>query len=217
MALHERTIPVDQSSTMVDSLPMQTVVELHRRATDAVLSVVGGVRDSDLARPTPCAGWDLRALLAHMIGQDHGFAAAALADVSAEAFAPREPSVEAHRNGAAIVVAAFGAASPNRDVLLPEFGDRRFPLRLVVGFHLLDTLVHGWDVAVSLGAKVRYDDDLLAAVGEIAEAVPGGEARTVPGAAFAPVLSMAHEELGWARTLALLGRDPHWVSPVAAG
>ena len=32
------------------------------------------------ARPTwtvdPCAGWDLRALVAHLIGQNHGFAEA---------------------------------------------------------------------------------------------------------------------------------------------
>src|SRR6266498_4358321 len=151
---------------------MQNIIELHRRATDAVLAIVAGVRDSDLDRPTPCAGWDLRTLLAHMVGQDHGFAAAALADVSAEAFAPREPSVEAHRAGAAVVVAAFSAAAPDRNVLMPEFGDRRFPLHMVVGFHLLDTLVHGWDVAVSLGDDVRYDDDLLAAVLEQAEAVP---------------------------------------------
>ncbi len=195
---------------------MQNIIELHRRATDAVLAIVAGVRDSDLDRPTPCAGWDLRTLLAHMVGQDHGFAAAALADVSAEAFAPREPSVEAHRAGAAVVVAAFSAAAPDRNVLMPEFGDRRFPLHMVVGFHLLDTLVHGWDVAVSLGDDVRYDDDLLAAVLEQAEAVPDGDVRTLPGSAFAPVLAGADEERGWARTLALLGRDPHWVSPVVA-
>jgi uncharacterized protein (TIGR03086 family) len=195
---------------------MHNILELHRRATDSVLSVVARVRDADLDRPTPCAGWDLRTLLAHMIGQDHGFAAAALADVSTEAFEPRAASVEAHAAGAAVVVAAFAAADPERDVLMPEFG-ARLPFRTVVGFHLVDTLVHGWDVAASLGGGVWYDDDLVAAVLEQAEAVPGGDMRTAPGAAFGPVRTEAEAATGWVRTLALLGRDPRWMAPAAVG
>lgn len=191
---------------------MQTITALHRRATDAVLSVVSRVREDDLDRPTPCVGWDLRTLLAHMVGQDRGFAAAALADVSAEAFEPGE--VEAHAAAAEVVVAAFAAAPPDREVLLPEFG-ARFPLRTVVGFHLVDTLVHGWDVAVSLGGNVWYDDDLVAAVLELAEAIPGGDLRTAPGAPFGPIRDEARSATGWARTLALLGRDPRWTAPVA--
>jgi len=173
--------------------------------------VVARVRPGDLDRPTPCAEWDLRALLAHMTGQDRGFAAAALADVSADAFAPRDPAT--WEAGAAVVVAAFAAADPDRPVLMPEFGDMRFPLDTVIGFHLIDTMVHGWDVAVSIGAEVDYDDDLLAAAQRIAEAVPGGDVRTAPGAPFAPILSTVDETDGWARTLALVGRDADWHVP----
>ncbi|MFL6118649.1 TIGR03086 family metal-binding protein [Actinophytocola sp.] len=185
---------------------MQNIRELHRRAVEAIRPVLTRVRPADLDRPTPCAGWDLRTLLAHMTGQDRGFAAAALADVSAEAFAPADP--ETWAAGAAVVVAAFAAADPARSVLLPEFGDRRFPLDTVIGFHLLDTLVHGWDVAATLGTPTDYDDELLTAVRQQAERVPGGAARTAPGAAFAPALPTAAD--GWAGTLALLGRDPNW-------
>jgi uncharacterized protein (TIGR03086 family) len=195
---------------------MQNIRELHRRSLDAIRPVVARVRPADLSRSTPCAGWDLRTLLAHMIGQDHGFAAAVLADVSAEAFAPREPSIDAHEAGAAVVVAAFAAADPDRPVLLAEFDGRRFPLRSVIGFHLLDTLVHGWDVAASLGTDLSYDDDLLAAAQAGAEVVPAGAARTTPGAPFAPILPAADDLTGWARTLALLGRDPNWTSQDAA-
>ncbi|TCO65107.1 TIGR03086 family metal-binding protein [Actinocrispum wychmicini] len=189
---------------------MQNIRDLHRRSVDAIRPIVARVRPADLDSPTPCAGWDLRTLLAHMIGQDHGFAAAVLADVSAEAFAPREPSIAAHEAGTAVVVAAFATADPARPVLLAEFEGHRFPLRNVIGFHLLDTLVHGWDVASSLGIQVDYDEDLLTAVQTEAELVPGGPARTAPDAAFAPILPIAADSTGWARTLALLGRDPHW-------
>lgn len=189
---------------------MQNIRELHRDAIKSIRSVVAKVRPADLDRPTPCAEWDVRALLGHMTGQDRGFAAAALADVSAEAFAPFEPSVEAHASGASAVVAAFAAADPRRSVLLPEFDGNRFPLETVIGFHLLDTVVHGWDVAASLGHRVDYADELLEAVRQVAELIPDGDFRTAPDAAFGPIL--ATESTGWERTLALLGRDARWTS-----
>lgn len=189
---------------------MPIIIDLHRRATEAVRPIVAQIKPTDWDSPTPCAGWDLRTLMAHMIGQDQGFAVAALADVTVDAFAPRSPSIEAHTACANLVVAAFAAADPTRQVLLPEFNGRRFPLENVIGFHLLDTLVHGWDVATTLGIQVDYDEDLLAAVQAQAEQVPDGPVRTAPDAAFAPVLS--GNFTGWARTLALLGRDPNYQS-----
>lgn len=98
---------------------------------------------------------------------------------------------------------------------LPEFAGRRFPLHVVMGFHLLDTLVHGWDVAATLGIDATYDDDLRAAAHTQARLVPAGDARTAPGAPFAPVLASADETTGWAHTLALLGRDPRWTHATA--
>ncbi|WP_219413583.1 TIGR03086 family metal-binding protein [Pseudonocardia nigra] len=190
---------------------MQMILELHRRVVTAVGPIVGRVRPPDLARPTPCADWDVRALLEHMIGQDHGFAAAIGTDVGREAFAPRpvgsDPAA-AHAAGAAAVVAAFAAADPDRPVLLAEFG-ARFPLADVAGFHLVDTLVHGWDVGVALGAPVEFDDDLVAAALRVAEQVPADAAREAPGAPFAPPVPL-REAGSWERTLALLGRDPAW-------
>ncbi|HEY0639365.1 MAG TPA: maleylpyruvate isomerase N-terminal domain-containing protein, partial [Pseudonocardiaceae bacterium] len=50
---------------------------MHGRVMATSVAVVAGVSADDLGRPTPCAGWDLRRLLAHMTGQNHGFAAAA--------------------------------------------------------------------------------------------------------------------------------------------
>ncbi|MGZ8748588.1 MAG: maleylpyruvate isomerase N-terminal domain-containing protein, partial [Mycobacterium sp.] len=54
-----------------DTLPF------HRTAVLASVDAVNAVTRDDLARPTPCAGWDLATLLAHMTVQHRGFAAAA--------------------------------------------------------------------------------------------------------------------------------------------
>ncbi|GAA1261449.1 TIGR03086 family metal-binding protein [Pseudonocardia aurantiaca] len=201
------------------------IIDRHRRATAAARIALARLRPVDLGLPTPCAGWDLRDLLEHMTGQDHGFAAAvragSTADVDAGAFAALPLGPDPARTSAAAaddLVAAFAeaAADPGRSVWLPEFG-RRFPLEQVAGFHLIDTLVHGWDVAVTLGIALDYDDDLVAAGLEQAERVPDGEFREQPGSPFARALADTGGSDPWERTLALLGRDPTWSPYRASG
>ena len=51
--------------------------KLDARAVRASVDLVAGVTRDDLDRPTPCAGWTLADLLAHMSAQHRGFAAAA--------------------------------------------------------------------------------------------------------------------------------------------
>ncbi|MFJ2738629.1 hypothetical protein ACIO3O_03075 [Streptomyces sp. NPDC087440] len=78
-----------------------------------------------------------------------------------------------------------------------------------MGFHLVDYVVHAWDVARSLGVGVEFGDEVLGAALAVARKVPEGDARTAPGAAFAPRVAYASAggtALG--EILALLGRDP---------
>ncbi|MBA3905696.1 MAG: TIGR03086 family protein [Pseudonocardiales bacterium] len=183
------------------------MIQLHGRALRRATEVIVEVRSADLTRATPCAGWDLHELLAHCIGQNHGFAdAVAGLDAPTSAFAPRPPAPGTWEVSAERVHAAFRAADPDRLVRLVEFGpEARFPVASALGFHLLDTVVHTWDVATSLELPFRPDDDLLVAVANAAWQVPTGAARERPGAAFGPVLAVVDAD-PWAATLAQLGR-----------
>lgn len=84
---------------------------------------------------------------------------------------------------------------------------------MAIGFHLVDYVVHAWDVAVSMGMGVVFDDDLTAAALRVAERVPAGAAREVDGAAFKPVRPIPPGSSAIERLLLLLGRDPSWVAP----
>lgn len=185
---------------------------LHRRALDVAGTVLARVRPAELTRPTPCAGWDLRTLLGHAIGQNHGFAAAVeTPDAPLEAFAERPPDPsdigDAWSISADRLASAFAAATLDQKVLLAEFSpERRFPVAAVVGFHLLDTVVHTWDIATTLGEQFRPSDELVAATLAQAQNVPGGPSREQQGAAFAPALPYDGPD-DWRRALALLGRD----------
>jgi uncharacterized protein (TIGR03086 family) len=183
---------------------------LHRAALDQVGEIVAGVSPADLTRATPCAGWDLRRLLAHMVGQNHGFADAAEHDVGVEAFADRpvddDPQGAWAESARRVGDALAAAVAAERTVLLAEFpGYGRLPARLVLGMHLLDTVVHGWDVATALDLPYRPSDDLVAATLAIARQIPPGAGREEPGASFGPVVDAPTDD-PWVEALHLLGR-----------
>ncbi|TJZ54696.1 TIGR03086 family protein [Streptomyces piniterrae] len=186
--------------------------------------VVSRVRPDQLGLPTPCAAWDLGQLLAHMVGQNHGFAAVARGETSdASVFADRPVGEDPGADFAASardVVAAFNEEGvTERKFWLPEIRDGiMLPATTSMGFHFIDYVVHSWDVAASLGRSVEFDADILARSLPIAEAVPGGKAREAADSAFAPILERPdllerpQEATTLDRILALLGRSPEWPS-----
>jgi uncharacterized protein (TIGR03086 family) len=94
--------------------------------------------------------------------------------------------------------------------VLPDISPKLpFPAAEAIGFHFVDYVVHGWDVARALGRAYDLEPDVLAAALPIAQAVPDGERRRRPGAAFAPrVAASSGGPLG--QIVALLGRRPDW-------
>lgn len=71
-------------------------------------------------------------------------------------------------------------------------------------------MVHGWDVARSLDAAFTPAPEVLAATLPRARAVPAGESRLRPGAAFAPASDVPADAGPLAEILLRLGRDPQW-------
>jgi len=194
---------------------MQIVSDLrpqHGRALSQAGEIVARVRAGDLARSTPCAGWDLQVLLSHMIGQNDGFATAVttgdapLSAYTRTALTVSDVASEWHQS-ADRVLTAFAHAHSDDEVRLIEINpDSSVPVTAAVGMHLLDTVIHTWDVAISLGNPYRPDDELLGIVAAGAKQVPAGASRTEPGAAFAPTVTTDQTD-PWLITLALLGRE----------
>jgi uncharacterized protein (TIGR03086 family) len=195
------------------------IVALDERAVRASMDLVAGVAAADLTRPTPCAGWTLHDLLGHMTAQHYGFAAAAAGHGELARWETRalgDDPAAAYAAAAESVLTAFAADGVlDRDFPLPEFKRGLiYPARQAISFHFVDYVVHSWDVAATLGLAVRLDPALLDAALAVAEAVPGGDARLVPGAAFAPAVAWS----GGSRLdqiVAILGRSPGWQPPRA--
>lgn len=190
------------------------IVALDAEAVRESVDVVAQATAADLARPTPCTDWTLHGLLTHMVAQHHGFAAASTGDGDLARWQLRplgEDPIATYRTASHQVLAAFAADGVlDRVFPLPEFKiGSPFPARQAISFHFLDYVVHSWDVARTLGLTVHFDPTLLDVALRVAEAVPTGDARLAPAAAFAPRIATSLTS-SLDRILALLGRSPDW-------
>jgi uncharacterized protein (TIGR03086 family) len=193
------------------------LLAFNERAVHASAGLVAQACAADLERPTPCAGWTLSDLLAHMTAQHYGFAAASAGDGDLAHWrmrAPGEDPVGAYLAAARHVLASFAAGGVlERMFILPEFKrGQTFPAPQAISFHFIDYLVHSWDVAKTLDLPVRFDPALLDVALAVARDVPDDDVRLAPGAAFAPTVPWSGQS-GLDQIVALLGRSPQWERP----
>ncbi len=123
-------------------------------------------------------------------------------------------------NAARDVLTAFADdAVLQASFALPEFGpNATFPGAIAIGFHFIDYVVHGWDVAESLGVAYTLPDDVVDAALPLALAVPDGDFREMADAPFARALDdpAATSATKLDRILRHLGRSPDWAREYSA-
>nr|WP_090340658.1 TIGR03086 family metal-binding protein [Mycolicibacterium malmesburyense]CRL70136.1 hypothetical protein CPGR_01486 [Mycolicibacterium malmesburyense] len=192
----------------------------HRLAVAKTVETASKVTADDFDRPTPCAGWNLADLLIHMTVQHKGFAAAARgagADLAVWRPVTVAEAVHADPGGAYAAAAsevldAFAADGVlDATFALPEFGpDATVPGAMAIGFHFVDYVVHGWDLARSIGVPFVLPAEVVEAVVPVAMAVPDGDIRDADDSPFARAVSAGEDSSDLDRVLRHLGRSPGW-------
>lgn len=144
------------------------VATLHRRAVDHWQRALDAVGPDDWARDTPCAGWDVRALVNHVVGEELWTVplveGATIQEVG-DRFDGDLLGSEQGGRATAAALSAVGAVDdrlPRGGKVHLSYGDEdveEYVLQLSA-----DHLVHGWDLAVAVGADTRMDPELVMAV-----------------------------------------------------
>ena len=189
---------------MTDSLLRPAAAEFLR-----IAAAVPG-----LTAPTPCAGYDVRGLLNHLLywgpwliaagrrsdppSPGGGEAEAAL--VSADWRADLEKQTET-------LVEVFG--TPSAWTGMTALGTAPMPSAVVGAMVLGEFVLHGWDLARASGQQLRCAPEAATAVYESAVAM-GDQARSM--GVYGPVVAVAAGASPLERALGAAGRDPAWTA-----
>ena len=192
------------------SAALDGAVELLERSLAYTRVTLADVRPDQLDRPTPCAGWTLGHLLAHMEDALDAFTEAASGRVEVVAVPETGTRVEALREKACALLGAWTAARPpsSPDVAVDDLG---LDAPLLVATAALEITVHGWDVGQATGRRARIPDDLARGLLAIAQHVIDASDR---GPRFADPRPAPERADSDQRLLAWTGRAvPHLTEP----
>lgn len=188
-----------------------SIADLLKAATTHAVPVVRAIPEDRLAAPTPCAEYDVKALVNHLlqvIVQFQALAAKQDADFSAtpdyvaEGPAWRDRFAdEAHK-----LVAAWAAPGADEGTT----GAMDMPARTVGCMALLDLTVHAWDLARATGQHFEPAPERSGVVAALRESVAGLGPTARKMGVFGEPHAVPEGASDLERLLAETGRDPHW-------
>jgi len=181
-------------------------------AAQAMTELLSGVRDDQLAQPTPCAEYTLGDLIDHVSGLSAGFALAAAKD---PAVSEGGGSGDASRLGADWRPRIAGELDrlvqawrdPEAWTGMTRIAGLDLPGEVAGRIALNELVVHGWDVAMASGQPFTADPAQLEPCLRFLEASAaqndgnGPFGRPVPVPEDAPQID---------RLIGLSGRNPAW-------
>ena len=185
------------------SQALDGAVELLERSLSYTRVMLADVRPDQLERPTPCTGWTLGHLLAHMEDALDAFTEAAAGRVAVAPAPPTDSRVDALREKACALLGAWTAARPASDEV--AVGDLGLDAPLLVATAALEITVHGWDVGQATGRGTRIPDDLARGLLGVAQHVIDASDRGPRFAGPRPAPPTAPSDQ---RLLAWTGRVP---------
>jgi len=188
------------------------IAELHSQALDATREVIAGVRQGQWAAPTPCQGWDVRALVNHVVAGNLWAAELAAGKTISEVgdhldgdhldgdLLGADPlgAYDASAKAAAAVFAIPGAL---KALCAVSYGP--VPGAVYAGHRFIDVLIHGWDVAVAARQDTKLRPALVDACLDIV--APQAELLRASGV-FGDKIELADASDAQTRLLATLGR-----------
>ena len=178
---------------------LASAVELLERSLGYTRVCLARVTEAHLAAPTPCQGWTLRDLLAHMDDALDAFTEAAGGTV-ALARGRATPRVLVLQQKACALLGLWSGDGPPG----VRVGGVGLASDLLVATAALEITVHGWDVAQATGAATPIPDQLARHLLPVARSVVSDVDRGVRFSAPLPTPVEATDDV---RLRAFLGRS----------
>ncbi|MFE9629727.1 TIGR03086 family metal-binding protein [Streptomyces sp. NPDC006463] len=186
-----------------------SISSLLGAAAARAVPVVRAVREEQLGDPTPCAGYDVRELIDHLLDVVVNFTRLARKQPSRFEEKPDRLSTgdwrELFAEEAGLLVAAWGEPGAEEGTT----GAMHQPARFVGTLVLLDMTVHAWDLARATGQDFTPDPAGV----EVLSGVIGDMAPAARDAGmFDEPKQVAPDASGFDALLAATGRETGWRS-----
>ena len=184
------------------------LLDCHRRALARTEELVSHVAPDRLGAPTPCPGWDVLALMNHLVLGNRMYAWCARGrsghdfDVHRD-FVGDDP-VEAFLSSARDIDRALADPAVLERPFELRYG--RIPGADAVAIHVMELVAHGWDLARATGQPLGMAPDIVETA--LAARLPGDAHG--PGRPLADRVAVAGDAEPLDRLVAGLGRDPAW-------
>jgi uncharacterized protein (TIGR03086 family) len=184
-------------------------LDLLTRSEDGFTQRLALVRPLQWAAPTPCAAWDVRALVNHVVGANRRYTMLLHGATAGEVDATRTAD---HLGDDPI--ASFVATATELNAALREPGAMARTAQHPAGertgaqlleMRLLDVAVHTWDLARAIGADEALDPDVVAFALTLQDTFEAGRER---GSFAPPQADTPPDCSAQARLLHLAGRQP---------
>jgi uncharacterized protein (TIGR03086 family) len=175
-----------------------------------VVELVRRVDRSQWSQATPCADWDVRELVGHLIATMRGYVdllhGGPASDLSAllgrQATVGGDDLLTAVSDAAAAVRATFCEPGALQRTVHHFIGD--LPGSRLLEMRITENVVHGWDLATALGLQATIEDALADHVYQYL--APRAELLYASGAYAAPKRTPAADVEVQERLLTLVGR-----------
>ncbi|MEU1864446.1 TIGR03086 family metal-binding protein [Streptomyces gardneri] len=179
--------------------------DLLRSAAAHAEPLVGATTDESLGARTPCAEYDVRALLNHLFAVVVNFQALAAKESADFSETPDRLAEDGWRERFSVetgkLVTAWSAPGAEEGTS----GAMGLPARTVGSMVLLDLTVHAWDLARATGRGFEPDPAVVAGLAEEVESMaPMARKMNV----FGESVDLPEGASAFERLLAVTGRDP---------
>ena len=186
-------------------------VDLHP-AAERLARLVEAVPADALDWPTPCASYNVAALLDHVGGSVAAFHAAAIKQPlpggPSGDTTTLDPQWQTRLPGNAKAL-ADAWDDPEAWAGMTAAGGVDLPGEVAAIVALDELVIHGWDLAKAIDRPAGYDGPGLDEVLQLVTQFRGGGFEGL----FGPEVTVPPDASTFDRILGITGRDPHWTSP----
>jgi uncharacterized protein (TIGR03086 family) len=136
-------------------------MEALNRSLESTRAILAKVQPGDLDAATPCASWDVSALINHFVGTAQWWAAIVTgAGAAADVDYATGDFVSAYEESIAIATSAFEAEGVLEETFRLDLGE--FSGAALLGLAATEQFTHGWDLARAIGHHTDLDPELAA-------------------------------------------------------